>query len=232
MEMEIEMERCPSCSYPVNSPSGKQPILPQWVQNQAAADRPVEPNPGQARTSSPLRNTGRFNTVGSFNTPESRVSGSLRNTSSLKSRKEKNRIYYFLMRDLSFHSLVLSLFIVAALGALGAAGIYVRSLLNLKLEVTASDIEGNPQLKALKIVQNHSSSAQGPSISQRVEQFIKEHQLTSYHWWSAPEKNSGQYAVVFVFTKDRTERIAIWLVDLEKNRFKPDNPLAESFSGL
>jgi hypothetical protein len=121
--------------------------------------------------------------------------------------------------------------VIMALFGSGVTGLYIYRRLTLNIKLSEQVLQEYPTTRALKIVQEFPSTTKGLSVYQRVEQFVSEQKLTSYHWWATPDKTSGQYAVLFIFIKDKEERTAVWLVDLEKRHLKADNQLALSFSG-
>jgi hypothetical protein len=214
LEIEEALGHCPTCSHLPSIAIADDSAVTDWEENSTQKmDEGDAPAPG------PLTKTGKFKTVGS--------------PSSI--RWLKKRILFLrqlLSQDLTPVMLLAFLISMAAITGLGAAGLYAYSSLTLNVNLTDAVIEQYPNTKAIKIVQEFPSSTAGLSILQRIEQFAKEERLTSFHWWAAPDKTSGKYAVIFIYMKDRKEQTAVWLVDLENRRMKPDNTLAQSFTRL
>ncbi|MEW6733669.1 MAG: tetratricopeptide repeat protein [Acidobacteriota bacterium] len=132
--------------------------------------------------------------------------------------------------EISLQTLLICIGALVVLVGIGLAGSYFYSWLTITTKVPESAYQENPNLKAVKIVQDAPSSTNRLSIHQLTDQFIKDQKISVFYWWAAPDKISGKHAVMFVFTQNGEERMAIWLVDLEKNSIKPDNLLAKSFS--
>ena len=214
--MEDIHENCPSCSAPRHPSSGKYPILKlEDIEKKSQIIQAPEKKVAVAHTSGSL-----LKTTGSFKTPGS----------TWPKREQLWRIV--LLREVTPRLFLVCILAVAVLLGSGTAGLYIYRRLTLNIKVPQQVLEQYPTVKALKIVQEFPSTTKGLSIYQRVDQFIKEQKLKNYHWWSAPDKTSGQYAVLFIFIKDKEEQTAVWLVDIEKRSFKADNKLALSFSGL
>ncbi len=128
--------------------------------------------------------------------------------------------------------ITISLATIIGLASLSLAILYISNLpfLNHKAVIYPKNEE---QVKALTLVQNYPSIANGFSIKEYTAKIIKDEKITSFEWSTGQEKNkknSKEYLVIFFFKKGDKNQFAIWSVDAKEWKVKTKNPIAESLT--
>lgn len=201
-EIDESFEKCPGCSLTISPTTGELPPAPVWEEKEAAIRVPLP------------RSTGR-------------LTGSLATAAAPKT-----------FRDKIAQPLKGAWLVVVAIGlplCIAVAVVLVGYIINHPFfnapRVDPKVIDETPHLQALKLVQSFPSQKQGLTVKEFAEQHAREQRSQNYNWFSAPEKNSGQFAVVFTFYANEKSETAFWLVDINKKSFKSQNQLAEALSG-
>ncbi len=150
---------------------------------------------------------------------------------SIKEKSARKEVNVVLSHQLNTKILVACFGLLLALLASITGVIYLYNywLVTSSHKLSETDLT-QPNYVAIKIVQTFPSSTKGFSIKEKVDQYLKEQNISVHNWVSVKENKPGHYIVLITFTKNGVDQNAFWTVELDKKVCKAENMLAKQFS--